>query len=375
MSPWLSQRGVFNSGTATLTNCTLSGNQAESGDFGSAGGGGVFNGGTATLTNCTVSGNSAFGGSGGSYGGGVFNTNSGTATLTNTIVAGNAGDDIVGTITGSNNLIGGDPLLAPLADNGGPTQTMALLPGSPAINAGTATGAPNKDQRGFDRVGAVDIGAFESDIVVVATTTTVNAANATYDGLPHGATAVVDPGSAAGTVTFLYTGTGATVYSSSAPPTNAGTYHVVATFTPTDPGAFRPSSGSADFTIKRATLTGNATTQDALNLAKQGQLTITVSNVAGLVNGDTLAAALSGAEFYLTFGATRYVFVPTAVTTSGSSITITYSLKNSALAAELATKLADHTSAATAVSAGFLMESLNYTLTDDHLTRLFSTAK
>jgi hypothetical protein len=63
------------------------------------------------------------------------------------------------------------------------------------------------------------------------------------------------------------------------------------------------------------------------------------------------------------------------VTTSGSSITITYSLRDSALAASLAAELADNTSAATAVSAGFLMESLNYTLTDNYLTRLFSTAK
>ena len=39
---------------------------------------------------------------------------------------------------------------------------MALLPGSPAIDAGTSTGAPATDQRGFARVGAVDIGAFES---------------------------------------------------------------------------------------------------------------------------------------------------------------------------------------------------------------------
>ncbi len=83
-------------------------------------------------------------------------------TLTNTIVAGQTSggdliDEVAGTITGSNNLIGGAPMLAPLADNGGPTWTIALLPGSPAINAGTATGAPSTDQRGFGRVGAVDI--------------------------------------------------------------------------------------------------------------------------------------------------------------------------------------------------------------------------
>ncbi len=50
----------------------------------------------------------------------------------------------------------GDP-----ADNGGPTQTMAITPGSPAIDAGTSAGAPPTDQRGYARVGAVDIGAFE----------------------------------------------------------------------------------------------------------------------------------------------------------------------------------------------------------------------
>jgi len=47
------------------------------------------------------------------------------------------------------------------ADNGGPTETMAIGPGSPAVDAGTSTGAPPVDQRGFARVGAVDIGAYE----------------------------------------------------------------------------------------------------------------------------------------------------------------------------------------------------------------------
>ena len=128
--------GLFNNGgTATLTDCTVSGNSAQYV-------GGLFNnGGTATLTNCTVSGNSA-----GSNGGGI-NNNGGTATLTNTIVAGNSGHDTGGgSFTGSNNLIGGNPLLAPLGDYGGPTQTMALLPGSPAIGAGTSDGAPAADQ-------------------------------------------------------------------------------------------------------------------------------------------------------------------------------------------------------------------------------------
>lgn len=75
---------------------------------------------------------------------------------------------------GNGNVIGGlmhgviNPLLAPLADNGGPTQTHALLPGSPAVNGGEpfAAAPPNFDQRGspFPRVagGRIDMGAFES---------------------------------------------------------------------------------------------------------------------------------------------------------------------------------------------------------------------
>src|SRR5262249_20459306 len=57
-----------------------------------------------------------------------------------------------------------DPLLAPLGNYGGPTQNMALRPGSPAIDPGTSTGAPAQDQRGVSRPqgAAVDIGAFES---------------------------------------------------------------------------------------------------------------------------------------------------------------------------------------------------------------------
>ena len=88
--------------------------------------------------------------------------NSGTPSLTNTIVAGNSGGDIAGSYTSSHSLVGGDPLLAALGDYGGPTSTMALLPGSPAIGTGTSNGAPNTDQRGFARGSSVDIGAYQS---------------------------------------------------------------------------------------------------------------------------------------------------------------------------------------------------------------------
>ncbi len=113
-------------------------------------------------------------------------------------------------------------------------------------------------------------------------------------------------------------------------------------------------------TVTQAILTGNATTQDALNMAKQGKLTIGVSNISGLLNGDTLTTFLSTAEYFITVGQNKYVFVPSTVTTSGSSITVSYSLKNPALATSLAAELGDNTSAATAVRAGFYMESLNY---------------
>src|SRR5262249_50678305 len=62
-----------------------------------------------------------------------------------------------------------DPQLGPLQNNGGPTQTQALLPGSPAIDAGDNAGCPATDQRGGPRpldakvagVAVCDIGAFE----------------------------------------------------------------------------------------------------------------------------------------------------------------------------------------------------------------------
>jgi hypothetical protein len=174
--------------TATLTNCTISGNTASGG--GTAGGidtTAQTGAATVNLVNCTVTLNTGSGG--GSFGGiGSFNAGaSASITLKNTIVAGNTGTQAGGNgvITslgnnissdGTGNLIAtGDkpntnPLLAVLANYGGPTQTHALLPGSPAINAGTNTGAPATDQRGIARPQqtTTDIGAFESRGVTLA---------------------------------------------------------------------------------------------------------------------------------------------------------------------------------------------------------------
>jgi hypothetical protein len=183
--------GISSSGTLTINSSTLSGNSAN---VFNATGGGIYNTGALSVTSSTLSGNSAGGG------GGIFISTSATVTaLRNTILAGNTapgGPDVSGPLNSQgHNLIGDgtrgsgfdptdlvgtstapiDPMLGPLADNGGPTQTMALLPGSPAVGAGDPTDAPQFDQRGpgFARIvnGMIDIGAFEVQQAVVPTVT------------------------------------------------------------------------------------------------------------------------------------------------------------------------------------------------------------
>jgi hypothetical protein len=174
--------GLVNYGaTANLTNSTFSGN--ETGRYG----GGIYVGqGTVNLTNCTLANNHAV------WGGGLFLESGSNVTLKNTIAVNNTGTAGGGSANlsgnalvnsaSSYNLIGSNgtggltngtnnnqvgvtnPLLGSLANNGGTAQTIALLPGSPAINAGTNAGAPATDQRGVSRPqqSTVDIGAYES---------------------------------------------------------------------------------------------------------------------------------------------------------------------------------------------------------------------
>lgn len=162
--------GLSPGGTVTVTNSTFSGNSAGSG--GSA----ILNVGTLRVTNSTLSGNSTT--SPGSSTGGAILTEPGDAsTLANTILAGSGnGGNCSGSVTdGGGNLADDGSCgtvkqvtaaalnLGSLADNGGPTQTIALLPGSVAIDvAGCLQSA---DQRGFARPDAVepkcDSGAYE----------------------------------------------------------------------------------------------------------------------------------------------------------------------------------------------------------------------
>jgi hypothetical protein len=155
--------------TANATNCTLAFNSGVIGAGGAGGPGGAYTG---------PAGHGYPGPSGSSGTNGLASGGISGGTLMNTLLANNLPSNCSGTITdASHNLssdgsctftgVGSmnntDPKLGPLADNGGPTLTMALLPGSPAINAGTAIGAPTTDQRGVTRPQGpgVDIGAFE----------------------------------------------------------------------------------------------------------------------------------------------------------------------------------------------------------------------
>jgi hypothetical protein len=90
----------------------------------------------------------------------------------------------------------------------------------------------------------------------------------------------------------------------------------------------------------------------------------------------TAMSFLTAATFWITIEGTKYEFEPTSVEKlSDSSISISYKLKNSDLQEDLAEALEEATSGATALEAGFAMESMNYSLSDDYLTRLFSTIK
>jgi hypothetical protein len=198
-------------GSLTISNSTISGNSARygggicnlgggmrisnstiSGNLADVDGGGVYNSGAlgefvfSIIENSTIGGNSASG-----NGGAIYNSSNGLGQIrglalhSNILNAGASGGTIFnvgrvvsvgynlasdaggGVLTGPGDQINTNPLLGPLQDNGGPTFTHALLPGSPAIDAGdpSFTPPPFYDQRGcpFARVfnGRIDVGSLE----------------------------------------------------------------------------------------------------------------------------------------------------------------------------------------------------------------------
>jgi hypothetical protein len=306
--------GVECGGTATIDSCTVSGNGGggleargsltlvNSTVAGNQGPGLTVRRGTNTsptsiaIANCTIADNTYYAFSDVS-GAGIDVTGNGSSTLItlhNTILAGNVVSSggtpilkdlntstvtsilvappryeslgwnliqapgsatIYGTTTG--NQLGVDPLLGPLADNGGPTMTMALLPGSPAIDAGDGTGAPANDQRGFARVvgAAIDLGAFEVQPATQVTRLRISAPAGAVAGTPFAVTvqAVNDLGNAVPGFTVHFTSSdGHAVL----PPDY--------TFTATDPGTLPfpvtlKTAGTQALTVAGTTAAGSLT--------------------------------------------------------------------------------------------------------------------
>ncbi|MDH4183707.1 MAG: hypothetical protein OEV92_05765 [Nitrospinota bacterium] len=228
--------GIYSGGALTVTNSTISGNAAKTGNSG-----GIYANAGGSITNSTISGNSAatWGGGVNNYslgltinnstvasnsaanGGGMFSFLAGSnITLGNTIVAGNTGANcassgggippisfgnniasdntcnlILATDLSNNALITGS--LGALANNGGATQTHALLAGSPAIDKGSGCGAT--DQRGVsrprdgnaDKLARCDIGAYEYAANTASTLSmTISGTGTVSDGI--GATSLMN---------------------------------------------------------------------------------------------------------------------------------------------------------------------------------------
>ncbi len=154
-------------GRLNVTNCTFAENISDSGSTLAAAGPivGISN----VLVHCTIAGNTGLG-------------LSGAWTVYNSIIADNSGSGCLGPVTDAGHNLSADgscgfthpasrantdPLLGPLAANGGPTLTRALLVGSPATDAANPATGPTIDQRGFPRPYGIgpDIGAFETTLI------------------------------------------------------------------------------------------------------------------------------------------------------------------------------------------------------------------
>jgi hypothetical protein len=364
--------GIFsNGGTLTLSNDTFTANSAiaganipNGGQLNSDGfGGAVFaRNGSVTLTNDTISGNTANQG-----GRGVYILGDGataTAVINNTIIGQSdtsVSDFVANSINGGATTTSGiddlirtavnfggtfvstqDPHLGPLASNGGPTQTMALLTGSPAIDAGNNPAASSLlyDQRGpgYPRiVGRVDIGSFAAlptaslagyttDLATEIVTFTFSAtdpsttdvAGFTYrinwgDGSPV-QTIAATPGNGSGVhVTHVFT--------------SAGTYPVALTATDEDGGVSTPVTKTVTALAVTSTnlqtvisQQGSITTQDTNNTQAQTMVTA-VNGLAAQTKLVTITMNLGSGSFTDTSGA-PHAGITLVISGSGGSTTI-----------------------------------------------------
>ncbi len=313
--------GIVTSAGDTITNSTIAYNAARYG-------GGIFMGGQnvgTVVTDSTVAGNkakpiSSTGGGGGIFDGGA----SDSLYLRNSIVAGNtdtfgAAPDIssptsstttsvaatavyslvgstAGTnVSGSHDISNVSPKLGPLQNNGGNVQTMALLAGSPAINAGSNSLIPSNittDERGAARImgGTVDIGAVEIQPISVTTLTssastvqvghsvtfkaTITSSNVTSKYTPSGTVTFFVNGVAAGTVTVS---SGAASFTTSS--LAGGIQTITAVFNPAD-GSVGSQTSFAEI-VQTPTVTSLATSAPSAVEGQTLSFTATVTATTG----------------------------------------------------------------------------------------------
>jgi uncharacterized repeat protein (TIGR01451 family) len=277
---------LFNGNNGLFENCTFTQNSAPSGWGGAL----WIYGPTVTLDDCTFDGNTAANGSGI----GSTNTSEVSPVLNNCIIADSVAlyGSLVFSTQSANNLFGPSASggltannstgnifessisamdLGTLSNNGGPTETIPLLTGSPAIDAGSNTLIPQgmtTDQRGtgYPRIanGTVDIGSFEVEPVATSTTVAPLFSSATYgQSVDFQATVSQNSGTApTGSVQFYLdsvafgqpvTLTGGIATSSSINTLTATSHTISAVYSPT--GNFASSNGSDPFTIGLATPT------------------------------------------------------------------------------------------------------------------------
>jgi hypothetical protein len=255
----------------------------------------------AVLINVTSAGNQNGGIASQNYG----NPAAAPLTLENCIIA----DGVLGTFALTklgNNLIGANPKLGPLQDNGGPTPTMALLPGSPAIDAGDnsyamdASGNPlTTDQNGFQRISGarVDLGAYEMQPASLGT----GPGNGQV-GTPYSQTITATQSgyqASWGTFTFAYTGT--------LPPGLSLSPAGVLSGTPTAAGTFT-------FTIAASDLAGFGTRQYSVTIYPA------IDSVAAVQVNDGSAQRSEVRSMSLTFSA--------PVSFAGGNVAAAFQLKN-----------------------------------------------
>ena len=334
-----------------VTNSTLSGNSATAGVVG-----GIYNLGTVNVTNSTLSGNSV---TPGGLGGGIANFS--TVNVKSSIIAGNTdaignpdvfgaftsqGFNLIGKSDGStgftngvnNDLVGTiatplNPLLGPLASNGGPTMTLALLSGSSAIDQGMNTGLLT-DQRGFARTAdqplipnasdGTDIGAFELNQFISITADAASQAEGTGAGTTPFTFTVTRTGDTSSAVTVNYAVTG-----SGGNPANA------ADFGGTLPsGTFTIPAGQAS-----ATLTINVSKDNLVELNEDFTVTLSNQPAGYIITTATASSTITNDDFAMlsinnvtlaegNSGTTSFVFTVSLSNPSVFPITVDYATAN-----------------------------------------------